>query len=179
MRFTYCPDCGEKLKGRILGDEGEVPFCEKCRRPWFPVFPCAAIVLVVNREGKVALLKQNYMSAVYKNLVSGYMKPGESAEECAVREVEEEIGVHIHTLELKFTRWFQKSEVLMVGFIGYTDDTRLTLSVEVDEADWFAPEEAGALVHPKETGSVSGILVDMYLQERKNDSDRKTDPSSL
>lgn len=167
MRFTYCPDCGVKLKSRVLGDEGEVPFCETCVKPWFPMFASAAIVLVVNKEGKVALLNQNYISTVYKNLVSGYMKPGESAEECAVREVEEEIGVHIHRLDLKFTRWFEKSEVLMVGFIGYTDETALTPSVEVDKAGWFDPEAAGALVHPKETGSVSGILLDLYLQERK------------
>ena len=136
-----------------------------CNKPWFDMFSSAAIVLVVNDEGKVALLNQNYISTTYKNLVSGYMKPGESAEECAMREVEEEIGVHMYALELKFTRWFARSEVLMVGFIGYTHDTDLTLSVEVDAAGWFDPAEAGALVHPKETGSVSGILVDLYLQQ--------------
>lgn len=166
MHFTYCPDCGRKLTARVCGDDGEVPFCETCSHPWFDMFPSAAIVLVVNREGKVALLNQNYISTTYKNLVSGYMKPGESAEECALREVEEEIGVRMHAVELKFTRWFPKSSVLMIGFVGYTDETDLTLSVEVDAAGWFTPEEAITLVHPKETGAVSGMLVDLYLQEK-------------
>ncbi len=167
MHFEYCPKCGAALVPRVLGDEGAVPWCVPCGRPWFDMFAAAAIVLVVNPEGKVALLDQNYISTVHKNLVSGYMKPGESAEECAVREVAEEIGVHLHTLEFKFTRWFAKAEVLMVGFIGYTDDTALTLSAEVDAAGWYAPEEAPALVHPKETGAVSGLLVDLYLTQNK------------
>ena len=166
MRFTYCPDCGKKLTFRELGDEGPVPWCEACKRPWFDMFSCAAIVLVVNDEGKVALLNQNYISTTYRNLVSGYMKPGESAEECAMREVEEEIGIHLHRIDLKFTHWFAKAQVLMVGFIGYTHDTDMKLSVEVDAAGWFDPVEALTLVHPKETGSVSGLLVDLYLQER-------------
>ena len=165
MRFTYCPDCGQRLTPRVLGDEGAVPFCDTCRRPWFDMFPSAAIVLVVGPDGKVALLNQDYISTVYKNLVSGYIKPGESAEETAVREVEEEIGLHLDRIELQFTRWFEKAGVMMVGFIGYTDETDMTLSVEVNGAGWFAPEEALGLVHPKETGSVSGILVDLYLQK--------------
>ena len=137
MRFTYCPDCGKKLTLRELGDEGPVPWCAGCDRPWFDMFSSAAIVLVVNDEGKVALLNQNYISTTYRNLVSGYMKPGESAEECAMREVEEEIGLRMYRLDLKFTRWFAKAQVLMVGFIGYTHDTDLKLSVEVDAAGWF------------------------------------------
>ena len=166
MRFVYCPVCGEKLGLRVCGDEGEVPFCTTCNKPWFDMFASAAIVLVVNKEGRVALLDQSYISTVHKNLVSGYMKPGESAEECAMREVKEEIGVTMHTLELKFTRWFARAQVLMVGFIGYTDDTDLTLSGEVDAAGWYPPEEALFLVHPRETGSVSGLLVDLYLREK-------------
>ena len=82
-----------------------------------------------------------------------------------MREVEEEIGLHLDRIELQFTRWFEKAGVMMVGFIGYTDETDMTLSVEVNGAGWFAPEEALGLVHPKETGSVSGILVDLYLQK--------------
>lgn len=167
MHFRYCPDCGQRLQERTLGDEVAVPFCTACNKPWFDMFSSAAIVLVVNDEGRVALLNQNYISTEYKNLVSGYIQPGESAEECALREVREEIGLHMHALELKFTRWFPKSQVLMVGFVGYTHETQMKLSVEVDAAGWFDPAEAGALVHPKETGAVSGLLVDLYLREKE------------
>ena len=168
MRFSYCPVCGKKLGMRVCGDEGEVPFCDRCDRPWFDMFAAASIILVINGEGKVALLDQSYLSTKYKNLVSGYIKPGESAEECALREVAEEIGIHLKSLELQVTRWFTKAQVLMVGFIGRTDDTALSLSGEVDAAGWFTPEEAIKLVHPKETGAVSGLLVDLYLTQKQS-----------
>ena len=165
MRFTYCPDCGQKLSGRVLGDEGMVPWCDRCDKPWFDMFSSCVIVLAVNREGKVALQKPADRVYRYKTLVSGYMQPGESAEECAVREVEEELGLHVHTLKFVKTVWFPARELLMVAFIGYTDDDAMTLSCEVEEADWYDAEEAIHLVHPKGPGNASNLLVETYLNE--------------
>lgn len=33
MRFTYCPDCGKKLIMKEIGDEGEIPYCDGCKKP--------------------------------------------------------------------------------------------------------------------------------------------------
>ena len=76
MRFRHCPDCGQILGSRVLGDEGAVPWCEKCGRPWFPMFSCCVICLVHSADGQVLLLNQNYISTQYMNLVSGYVTPG-------------------------------------------------------------------------------------------------------
>lgn len=162
MKFKFCPDCGEKLVLKPIGDEGDVPFCEKCKMPWFEMFPSAVIVLVVNEDGEAALLRQDYMSTEYRNLVSGYMKPGENAEETARREVAEEIGIEMTDLRLVGTYWFAKKDMLMIGFIGRADKAEFTLSVEVDGAEWIAADEAINLVHPK--GSVSYELLDEYLK---------------
>ena len=80
MKFTYCPDCGSLLTHRDLGDEVGVPWCDRCDKPWFPVFPVAVIALVYNDAGEVLLLRQNYISSEFCNLVSGYILPGEDAE---------------------------------------------------------------------------------------------------
>ena len=165
MNFTFCPDCGEKLIDREIGDEGLVPFCEKCDRPWFPVFSTCVIVLVAtDAEDEVLLLRQNYISARYFNLVSGYMKPGETAEETARREVQEEVGIELDSLELVRTFWFEKKDMLMIGFIGKAEKTKPELSGEVDAAKWFAPEEGINYVHPR--GSVSYALVEEFLKRR-------------
>lgn len=70
MKFKYCPECGTKLADRIIGDEGAVPYCERCEKPLFDMFSTCVIVLVVNEEGEAALLRQEYISHKYYNLLS-------------------------------------------------------------------------------------------------------------
>ena len=166
MRFTYCPDCGTKLIDKEIGDEGVIPYCETCQKPLFDMFSTCVIVLVKNKD-KVLLLSQSYISTQYKNLVSGYMKPGESAEECAYREVEEEVGIKLDSLEIIGTYWFKKKGLLMIAFIGQTEQTELALSCEVDNAEWVDYDKAQSLVHPKGGGSVSAILVEKNYERIK------------
>lgn len=165
MKFKYCPDCGTKLIKKHIGDEGKIPYCEKCKKPLFDMFSTCIIVLVVNEDGNAALLRQNYISTQYYNLVSGYMKPGECAEETAYREVQEELGLSLSSLRIIGTYWFNKKDMLMVGFIAGTAQNEFTLSPEVDSVHWIPVTEAINMVHPK--GSVSYALLEKYLSEIK------------
>ncbi|MGM9827686.1 MAG: NAD(+) diphosphatase [Muribaculaceae bacterium] len=172
MRFKYCPDCGSLLTTRALGDEGEVPWCENCDKPWFDMFPCCVISLVYSAKGHVLLLHQNYISPVYMNLVSGYITPGETAETAAVREINEETGLEVSALRHAGTWWFGKKQMLMIGFFAEADDSaRLRLSSEVDAAKWVDAAKAPELVHP--AGSVSHSLVDLFLESRKNTANQE------
>lgn len=165
MRFKYCPDCGALLTHRTLGDEVDVPWCEVCARPWFDVFPCCVISLVYSRSGRVLLLRQSYISSVYHNLVSGYITPGETAEDAAVREIKEETGLDVLSLRSARSWWFEKKQMLMVGFMAEADDSApLTLSSEVDSAQWVDASQAPSLVHPE--GSISHALVDYFLSHQ-------------
>lgn len=164
MRFRFCPDCGAELEERELGDEGMVPWCGRCGKPWFDMFSVAVIVLVHDGEGNVLLLKQGYISDRYHNLVSGYIQPGETAEQTAVREVEEETGQRVEELELVCTSWFEKKGMLMIGFFAKVTPRPLLLSVEVDAAGWHRAGEALGLVHPFET-STSRILTQRFIEK--------------
>lgn len=64
-------------------------------------------------------------------------------------------------MDFAFTRWFDKKDMLMLGFIGTTDDVELSLSGEVDSAIWIDAQTALSMVHPK--GSVSYELVERLL----------------
>lgn len=162
MRFHYCPDCGSALELRPVGDEGETPWCPRCQRPLFDQFSTCIIALVVNDQGEAAILRQGYISQRYGNLVSGYMKPGETAEECACREIEEELGLSVNALEFVKTWWMEKKDLLMIGFFAQVSDTKMNLSGEVDSACWVPVEEAKEQVHPE--GSISHALVSAYLK---------------
>lgn len=165
MRFTYCPHCGTKLTPRPIGDEGLVPYCDTCEKPLFDMFSTCIIVMVVNECEEVALLKQGYLSSQYRVLVSGYMKPGESAEDCTRREVLEELGIELEELRIVGTDWFARRDQLMVGFVGRARKQAFKLSEEVDSAAWVPVEQAPELMHPGK--SISTELVRRYLQERK------------
>lgn len=158
-KYKYCPDCGAYLELRDLGDEIGVPWCERCRKPWFPVFPVAVISLVYNDNGDVLLLKQNYISEKYYNLVSGYVTPGENADSCAIREVFEETGLKVDNLELILTQWFEKKEILMVGFFAHISDHNLALSSEVDSARWVKTEDMLPLLHQNETSTSRQLAI--------------------
>lgn len=172
MRFTYCPDCGSKLEYRQLGDEENVPWCEKCRKPWFPLFPSAIIALVYDENKKVLLLQQNYISSQFRNLVSGYIVPGERAEETMIREIREETGLEVKEWSLRGTWWFPKKEMMMIGFMARVDRGELKLSSEVDGASWHDASEAITLVHQKPT-STSRILTQMFLDETLPSGDKE------
>lgn len=165
MRFHYCPDCGSKLKLRQIGDEGDTPWCPQCQRPLFDQFYTCIIALVVNDRDEAAILRQGYISQQYGNLVSGYMVPGETAEECARREIEEELGLCVSGLELVKTWWMEQRELLMIGFFARTADSELNLSGEVDAACWVPVREALGQVYPE--GSISHALVAAYLERTR------------
>lgn len=165
MRFTYCPDCGTKLSRRDLGDDKDVPWCGKCGRPWFPMFPVAAIALVYNDRGEVLLLRQNYISSEFHNLVSGYVVPGENAELCARREILEETGLETDSLELVLTSWFEKKEMLMVGFFAHVSGGELRLSQEVDAAGWYPAGNILAMLSTR-PGSTSRVLAERFLMRK-------------
>lgn len=141
MIFRYCPDCGTKLDSRDLGDEKDVPWCGRCSKPWFPVFPVAIIALVHDGEGNALMLRQKYISDRFCNLVSGYIIPGESAEECAVREIREEVGLAVEELVPVTTNWFAKKDMLMIGYFAKVAHAEVKLSVEVDDAFWCPAED--------------------------------------
>lgn len=142
MKFTYCPYCGEKLIKKEIGDEGLMPFCEKCSIPLWDSFTTCIIAAVVNDENEVALLRQNYVSATKYVCVAGVMKLGESAEETVIREVKEEIGLDVE--ELKYIRSYpyEKKEMLMLGYKACVKKVDFKISREVDSVQWFKLEDA-------------------------------------
>ena len=166
MQFQYCPACGAKAIQKEIGDEGLRPYCEPCQMPLFAMFPTCVIVLGVNEKGEAALLRQAYISDIYCNLVSGYVKPGETAESAAVREVQEELNISVRNLTICGTYWFAKKELLMIGCIAEAEQADFILSGEVDSAMWVPAEQALSMVHPK--GSTSYAVLEAYLARKEN-----------
>ena len=172
MKFIYCPTCGKKLEKKEIGDEGLVPFCSTCSRPWFDMPYACTITLVINEYDEVALLRQDYVSDQFYVCVAGYIQCGETAEETAIREVKEELGLSVESIRYTKSYYFEAKDMLMLAFEAKVKKEDFQLSREVDRADWLTFEEA----HPKmRKGSVAIQLLEHYfLKKNKNEGKEDT-----
>ena len=160
MRFQYCPHCGNQLVKKEIGDEGLIPFCEKCKVPLWDMFTISIIAAVVNEQNEVALLRQNYVSATKYVCVAGIMKIGESAEEAVVREIKEEIGLDVEEVKFIKSYPYEKKEMLMLGYKAVVKKADFQLSREVDSVEWVKFENALSLLRE---GSIGWQLVKQVI----------------
>lgn len=145
MQFQFCPLCGSKLSTKQVGDEGEIPFCESCGRPWFSFsYPCV-ICLLTDGEGRYALIRQTYATKNYV-CVAGFIKEQETAEQTAIREVREETGLEVLSLRFINSYYYPKHDNLMLGYVCTVKPGEFRLSGEVERAGWFTLEETRELL---------------------------------
>jgi len=162
MRFKFCQQCGKELSLREIGDEGLVPYCNSCERPWFDMFSTCVICLLWADKNKFALLKQNYLSRGHHVCVSGYITPGETAEQAAAREVKEEIGLDAERVDYLGSWFYDKRDQLMLGFAVKIPQEKFSLSCEVDDAEWFDLEGAKKAT---QGAAICQKLIDAFVQK--------------
>ena len=118
---------------------------------------------IIIRSGDTQCPPQHHCGR-YRTYVAGYIKPGESAEETAAREVKEELGLAIDRLEWGGTYWFGERDPLMHGFIGFVKKADFKLSMEVDAAEWVPVSEAPGRMFPDRPGNSQHLLYRRYLK---------------
>ena len=165
MKYHYCPQCGQKLIAKTAGDDGLVPYCEDCNKFWFDAFGSCVIIMIVNELNEVAMLQQGYMSDEYMNFVSGYITVGENAEDAALREVREETGLELDSLEYTGTWWYDEGDLLMHGYIGHAKKQDFVLSPEVDEAQWIPLENVPDHMYPDSPGNAQYGTYKVFMQK--------------
>ena len=92
--IRYCPRCG--CKDFITSDQGHSFKCEACRFVYFINSSAAVACLIFNSEGKILLTRRAIDPAKgMLDLPGGFVEPMERVEDAVVREIWEELGVHI------------------------------------------------------------------------------------
>ena len=155
MRYAHCPDCGRVLTARELGDEGLVPWCDECRRPWFDIFSTCIITAVLNADGQVLLQRESRRPEM-EVLVAGYIKPGESAEDATRREIAEETGLTATSLRYVGSFPHGGGDRLMLGFAAQAEGEAKPASMEVVSSRWATLDEAVAALRE---GSIAQQVV--------------------
>jgi len=159
----YCTICGNELEFKRINNEGEIPYCINCDKLYFPKVDIAMIAILTNKD-KVCLLNQNNISK-HKVLIAGFTKPGETLEECVRREIKEEVGIDIINCNYLNSYFYDKKEVLMVGFHAETKQLKLEIDKnEVDSASWYDKDDVIGRIRE---GSIADMLYKQFYQSTK------------
>ena len=159
---VFCQKCGTKLITRELTHEGVIPYCEACGEYRFPMYNVAVSMIVIDEKTSQILLIRQYGKPQYI-LVAGYVTRGERAEDAVIREVREETGLSVSRIEFNRTRFFEKSNTLMLNFAAYVRDmSRIRPNHEIDSYHWFTPQDARRSISP---GSLAEEFLKSFLNE--------------
>lgn len=162
--FKFCPACRGMLRDCATQSALE---CPACGRLYFPRIEPATITLV-SRGDELLLVQNKNRERVFYSCIAGFVEQGESAEECAVREIREEVGIEVEDLVYRGSSAWPFPDQLMLAFTARYKSGKLRLQEdEIAEARWF---RRGALppadVLPRE-GSVAWRLINGAFEGMK------------
>lgn len=153
----YCGRCGTPTE--IMAGEPAMR-CPACGLLAYPRLSPAVMVLV--RDGEKLLLARSphFKPGVYSAL-AGFVEPGETLEQCAVREVREEVGVEIVNLRYFSSQpWPFPNSLMIAFFADYAGGTITPQPGEIEDAGWYLPAELPLLPDPV---SIARRLIDAAL----------------
>ena len=157
----YCGKCGE-ITGYSETDRSKV--CPACSSIYYPrISP--AVIVAIRRDDKLLLLKNKLHKHDFYSVLAGFVEPGESLEECVIREVREEAGIEVKNIRYFGSQPWPFPNSLMIGFNAeYSSGDLKLCDVEIADAGWFAPEEFPKIPGPL---SIARKLIDAFVAENK------------
>ncbi len=162
----FCGRCGTPTRRQ----SGELAMhCPRCGLLAYPRISPAVMVLV--RDGRRLLLARgpHFKPGVFSAL-AGFVEPGETLEQCAVREVREEVGIEIANLRYFASQPWPFPHSLMVAyFADYAGGAIVPQPEEIEAADWFPPEALPLLPDPV---SIASRLITAALAGKGGDAPR-------
>lgn len=142
--LQFCPQCGARLTVRSLPTEDR-PRLACDRDHILYINPKVIVGVIPERRGRILLMRRGieprYGAWTYPG---GFMEIDETAEECAVREAEEEVGIQVRVdglVGLYSRPAPQAPGIVNIVFRGRVTESTVTLGREALEARWIRPEE--------------------------------------
>lgn len=162
-RNRFCGTCGTPT---VATRGGHVLMCTNpaCRTEQFPRLDPAIIVLI--SDGPRALLGRQASWPVGRySTIAGFVEPGESLEDAVAREVLEETGVQVDTIEYHSSQPWPFPSSLMLGFTAHAITADVSRrDEELEDVRWFTRAEiaAGTPLLPPIT-SISFRLIEHWF----------------
>lgn len=115
-------------------------------RDEFPRTDPAIITVVHDGADRILLGRQSVWPQGWYSTLAGFVEPGESLEQCVLREVYEEVGIVVREPRYLGSQPWPFPRSLMLGFAALGDpaDELAFLDGEIGDAQWFHRDEVRA-----------------------------------
>lgn len=155
----FCGRCGSQTQAK---EKERAKICPKCGLHCFPRLS-PAIIVAVERGDEILLARSSHFPRGMFSVLAGFVEPGETIEECVVREVKEEVGVTVGNIRYFGSQPWPFPNSLMIGFTAEYLGGELDLDpTEIAEAGWF---RADSLPNIPGRISIAGRLI-KWFQEK-------------
>jgi NAD+ diphosphatase len=131
--------------------------CPACGLLAYPRLSPAAMVLVERGDDLLLARSPHFRPGVFSAL-AGFVEAGESIEQCAVREVREEVGIEIARLRyFRSQPWPFPNSLMIAFFADYAGGEITPDPTEIEAAGWFP---RNALPPLPDQASIARHLID-------------------
>jgi NAD+ diphosphatase len=139
MTFNFCPNCASPLIDTIVNGEMRRACSARCGFVYYDN-PTPVVAAIVEHEGAVILARNKAWPRSFYGLITGFLERAESPQECAVREVKEELDLVAESPLLIGVYPFERMNQVIIAFhVRATGVVRL--NDELDDFKHVAPEE--------------------------------------
>jgi NAD+ diphosphatase len=162
-RHRFCGRCGAP---NVPRNAGHLLACSnpRCKGQVFPRIDPAIITLVTDGERALLGRQASWPPGRYST-IAGFVEPGESLEDAVIREVEEETGVIVESVDYHSSQPWPFPSSLMLGFIAHARTTDIELrDGELEDARWFTRHDiaVGNALLPPPTSVSFRLIEDWY-----------------
>ncbi|MGB9093049.1 MAG: NAD(+) diphosphatase [Gallionella sp.] len=155
----YCGRCGTLTTARA----GQFAMlCPACGLVAYPRISPAVMVLISRGDELLLARSPRFRPGVYSAL-AGFVEAGETLEQCAIREVLEEVGIGIANLRYFRSQSWPFPDSLMVAFFAdYAGGEIKPDPLEIEDAKWFSCSALPVLPEPV---SIARQLIDAACRQ--------------
>lgn len=155
----FCGRCGATT---ALAEHELAMVCPICGQIEYPHLSPAIIVLVRDNDRCLLARSPRFPEGMY-SVIAGFVEPGETIEHAVHREVQEEVGVSIRSVQYWGSQPWPFPNSLMIGFTAeYAGGQIAVDNREIEAAAWFDRDDLPQLPGPM---SIAYALINDFLLE--------------
>ncbi len=157
----YCSRCAAPAD---YASSERAKVCTRCKSVYYPkVSP--AIIVAVKKGNELLLARNKQRKHNFYSVLAGFVEPGETLEECVIREVREETGIEVDNIQYFSSQPWPFPNALMIGFTAdYAGGEIRVDGREIADAGWFTPDNLPEVPGPI---SIARKLIDAFLEEQR------------